>query len=97
MNLAEHVTQTLTFLQELVTTHLLDLHPPHSSRDSHQYRLLIFVIYSHMRSLLNATGSHFPAQEPGWDQQFIQIIETIHFAFGTRQIHPYDQWPTRDF
>ena len=53
MSLAAHSTQSLISLQELVSNHLIEIHPLHSVRDSHRYRyrILIFLIYSHMRSL----------------------------------------------
>jgi hypothetical protein len=50
-----------------------------------------------MRSLLAASGLFFPDREQGWDHQFIQIIETIHTAFGTQQTQPYHIWPQPDF
>jgi hypothetical protein len=97
MSAAGQLSRALNSLQELVTTHLIELHPPHSARHSHEYRTLIFAIYSHMRSLLAASGLSFPDREQGWDHQFIQIIETIHTAFGTQQTQPYHIWPQPEF
>ena len=50
-----------------------------------------------MWSLQAASGLSFPDREPHWDQQFIQIIQTIHSAFGTQQTHPYHVWLRYEF
>ena len=96
MSLSAHMTQCLNSLQELVSHHLIELHPPHSIRDSLHYRILIYAVYSHMRSLLTASGQSFPEREPHWNHQFVQIIDTIHIAFGTQQLSPYHEWPTEE-
>ena len=87
------MTITLSTLQSLVATHLLDLQPALSPIRSHEYRIIIFAIYSHMRSLIAASGLSYPDKEGIWNNQYIQILDTIHVAFGTRQTHPYHEWP----
>ena len=70
------MTITLSTLQSLVATHLLDLQPALSPIRSHEYRIIIFAIYSHMRSLIAASGLSYPDKEGIWNNQYIQILDT---------------------
>ena len=97
MDTSDLMTITLIALQELVANDLHELQPAHSPQRSHEYRIIIFAIYSHMRSLMAASNLHFPEKEGIWNHQFIQILETIHTAFGTHQTHPYHEWPLYQF
>ena len=80
MDTADLMTITLTTLESLVATHLDKLQPAHSPQHSHEYRIIIFAIYSHMRSLIAASGLNFPEKEGIWNHQYVKILETIHIA-----------------
>jgi hypothetical protein len=93
MNAAGYLTACLGDLQEIVSSHLAELHPPDSLHHSLQYRILIFIHYAHLRAIVHQTSQDQPHLHSYWNHQFIEIINTIHLAFGTIQTSPYHEWP----
>ena len=97
MDTVDRMTITLTALQSLVATHLDKLQPAHSPQHLHEYSIIVFAIYSHLRYLIATSGLNYPEKEGIWNHQYIQILETIHVAFGTQQTRPYHEWPLYQF
>jgi len=58
------------------------------------YRLMIYIFYSHLRTLLAVTNADEDILHDAWDRRFRSAINSIHMKFGTVQTTPYHEWPT---
>ena len=86
------VSHILRHLYQILVQHFRETNPQPDPRRSHQYRLTVFMLYSHIRFLVSL---NFRPEDliPGWDFQYREIIDAIHIAFGTQQRQPYSEWP----
>ena len=90
-----HMSSLMYDLEQIVEA---DLNSPHFNDREDQYsltyRLMIFIFYSHLRTLLALTGADEEILHDSWDRKFRSAINSIHMKFGTVQTTPYHEWPT---